>query len=124
MRIIFETATGNIIDWLESGKATGLASSLQVINLADYTGDKNETNIEDVPGGTAARAKANTRLSYLSNLIDELNTKYNTAELALTINDTEVEAFDKLIAAGVLRSDVQTTVAEIKLAHDAIRGGE
>jgi hypothetical protein len=124
MRIIFETATGNIIDWLENGKATGLASGLQVINLTDYTGDKTETNIENVPGGTDARAKANTRLFYLSNLIDELNTKYSAEGLALTINDTEVEAFDKLIAAGVLRSDVQTTVAEIKLAHDAIKGGE
>jgi hypothetical protein len=124
MRIIFKSSTGEIIDWLENAKVSGLANGLQVVNIPDYSGNKDELNIEDVPGGTEVRAKANTRLFYLSNLIDELNTEYSTVELALTINDTEVEAFDKLIAAGVVRSDVQTTVAEIKLAHDAIKGGE
>lgn len=124
MRIIFKTSTGEIVDWLENAKVSGLADGLQVVNIPDYSGNKDELNIEDVPSGTEARTKANNRLFYLSNLIDELNTKYNTAELALTIHDTEVEAFDKLIAAGVLRSDVQTTVAEIKLANDAIKGGE
>jgi hypothetical protein len=123
MRIILKSSTGEIIDFIED-KVSGLADGLQIVNLPDYFGDKTETNIEDVPGGTEARAKANNRLFYLSNLIDEINAKYNAEGLALTINDSEVEAFDKLIAAGVLRSDVQTTVAEIKLAHDAIRGSE
>jgi hypothetical protein len=111
------------VDFIE-GKVSGLADGLQIVNLPDYAGDKTETNIEDVTGGTEARAKANTRLFYLSNLIDELNNKYSAEGLSLTIHDSEFAAFDKLIAAGVLRSDVQTIVTEIKLAHDAIRGGE
>jgi hypothetical protein len=106
MRIIFETATGNIIDWLENGKATGLASSLQVINLPDYTGDKNETNIEDVPGGTAARAELNAIITRLSDQVDEINGKY--AGLNISINDTVAEAGKKMIVAGVTWADSDT----------------
>jgi hypothetical protein len=112
MRIIFETATGNIIDWLENGKATGLASSLQVINLPDYTGDKNETNIEDVPGGTAARAELNAIITRLSDQVDEINGKY--AGLNISINDTVAEAGKKMIVAGVTWADSDTYAGRLK----------
>jgi DNA-binding protein len=112
MRIIFETATGNIIDWLESGKVSGLASGLQVINLPDYAGDKTETNIEDVPGGTAARAELNAIITRLSDQVDEINGKY--AGLNISINDTVAEAGKKMIIAGVTWEDCDTYAGRLK----------
>jgi uncharacterized membrane protein len=112
MRIIFETATGNIIDWLESGKVSGLASSLQAINLPDYAGDKTETNIEDVSGGTEARAELNAIITRLSDQVDEINNKY--PGLSITINDTVAEAGKKMIIAGVTWEDSDMYAGRLK----------
>jgi DNA-binding protein len=105
MRIIFETATGNIVDFVD-GKVSGLADGLQVINLPDYSGNKDELNIENVPGGTEARAELNAILTRLSDQVDEINAKYTG--LNITINDTVAEAGKKMIIAGVTWTDCDT----------------
>jgi hypothetical protein len=111
MRIIFKTSTGEIIDFIE-GKVSGLADGLQIVNLPDYSGDKTELSIEDVTGGTAARAELNAILMRMSDQIDEINGKYTG--LNITINDTVAEAGKKMIIAGVTWEDSDVYAGRLK----------
>ena len=119
MRIIFETATGSIRDFV-SGTVVKLAEGLQVVNLPDYSGDQTESNIENVTGGSEARAQISAILGRLSDQIDELNGKY--PGLAVAISDTEAAAGLKMIAAGVTWADHDTYAGRLKNLKNMLNG--